>query len=461
MPPAPHRKRRLNRDLLLISVPSALLVIGAFALTLLLMRPAPPGTITLATGAADGTYHAIGVRYRDILARDGVTVRLVPSQGAVDNLKRLSDPASDIDVALVQAGIATRPEDAPGIVSLGTLYYEPLWLFHRGTSRITRLGALRGKMIAVGAANSGTSILATTMLRSNAMDAPPTTLLPISGRAAADLLLSGGIDAAFFMADAQSPLIQELMRAEGIQLMHFARADAYVRQHPFLERLTLPQGVFDLERNIPDQDVTVLGVRAHLMARDTLHPALAYLLLRAASEVHAGASMFAPPRTFPAPGDPELPLSQEASRYYQSGPPFLQRYLPYWAANLVDRLLVLLLPALAVLLPTARLLPAVYRWRVSSRIYRWYARLKEIELELEERRSQEQLRRILERLDAIEDAVNHIETPLAYSENLYVFRQHIDLVRQRTRVRLRRAAPASAATSSDSAVAAASLVPAR
>jgi TRAP transporter TAXI family solute receptor len=434
MPPR-RTGKHLNRDLLLIALPSALLVVGAFTLTLLLMRPAPPKEIALATGTADGTYHVVGTRYRDLLARDGVTVRLVATQGAVDNLRRLQDPNSGIDVALVQAGIADGEQAAAGIVSLGNLYYEPLWVFHRGKERMTRLGPLRGKMVAVGAKNSGTEALAMTMLSSNGLHEPPTTLLNIGGRAAANLLQSGGIDALFIMADPQSPLIAELMRAPGIQLMTFDRADAYVRQHPFLQRLTLPQGVFDLERNIPDREIVMLGVPATLLARDSLHPALAYLLLRAASEVHERGSLFYGPRTFPAPGDGDVPLSTEARRYYQSGPPFLQRYLPYWAANLVDRLLVLLVPAVAVLFPLFRLLPGLYRWRVSSRIYRWYGRLKEIELELDEPRTSEELNGMLARLDAIEEAVNHIDTPLAYSENLYVFRQHIDLVRQRVQLR--------------------------
>jgi TRAP-type uncharacterized transport system substrate-binding protein len=369
----------------------------------------------------------------------------VPTQGAVDNFRRLTDPQAAIDVALVQAGIANE-QSAQGIVSLGAMFVEPLWVFHRGKGRISRLGALRGKMIAIGANNSGTAALAEMMLASNGLAEPPTTLLKLGGRPAANLLLSGGIDAAFFMADARSALIQELMRAEGIHLMTIERADAYVRQHPYLSRLTLPQGVFDLERNVPDQDIVLLGVTANLLARDSLHPALASLLLRAASEVHAKPTLFSGLRQFPAPSDTEVVLSPEAARYYRSGPPFLQRYLPYWAANLTDRLLVLLVPALAVLFPAMRVLPALYRWRVSSRIYRWYAKLKEIELELDERRTQAELQAILARLDDIEDAVNQIDTPLAYSEHLYVFRQHIDLVRQRTQLRIgKQAAPAGAA----------------
>ena len=324
-----------------------------------------------------------------------------------------------------------------GLVSLGSAYNEALWVFYRGDRDLDRLPPLNGKTIAVGAENSGTAALAMMLLEATGISKPPTTIMKVGGRTAANQLFSGVIDAAIFIGDPGAPLIQELLRAKGVRLMSFGRADAYARRHFYLEKLTLPQGVFDLAQNIPDRDVVLLGTTANLVVKDDLHPALAYLLLRAATEVHNPPTIFSRLRQFPAPNDTELPLSPEAARFYKSGPPLLQRYLPYWAANLVDRLLVLLVPALVVLIPAARLIPQLYRWRVRSRIYRWYARLKEIELELEERRTPEELERILDRLDRMDDAVHRIDTPLAYSENLYVFRQHIDLVRQRVQLAIR------------------------
>ena len=436
----PAAKRKLNRDFLLVALPATLIVVSAFALTLLLMRPAPPSELVMSTGTVDGSYHAYAMKYRDILARDGVTLRLWPSGGAVDNLRRLSDPAAHVDVALIQGGIVSvaPAERTEELVALGSVYTEALWVFYRAEREIDRLPPLGGKMIAIGADKSGTAALAMTVLEATGIAKPPTTILKVGGRAAANLLLTGGIDAAFFISDPRTPIIQELMHAKGVRLLSFARADAYTHLHFYLNKLVLPQGVFDLTHNIPDRDVVLLGTTANLVVKDDLHPALAYLLLRAATEVHSAPTMFSGLRQFPAPNDTELPLSPEAARFYKSGSPLLQRYLPYWAANLVDRLLVLILPALVVLIPAGRLLPQLYRWRVRSRIYRWYARLKEIELELAERRSAEELERILERLDKIDDAVHRIETPLAYSENLYVFRQHIDLVRQRARLAIQR-----------------------
>jgi len=433
-------KRRLNRDLLIVAIPALLVVTVAIVLTLLLMRPAPPSRIIMSTGVADGNYHAVALKYRDILARDGVTLQLWPSSGAVENLRRLADPTVQVDVALVQGGVvsAAPPETVKGLASLGSVYNEIIWMFHRGDRELDRLPPLKGKMIAVGEANSGTAALAMTMLEAAGISQPPTTILKVGGRAAANLLLSGGIDAAFFVGGPQSPLIQELLAAKGIHLMSLDHAEAYARRFFHLRKFVLPRGVFDLAHNTPDRDIVMLGTTANLIVKSDLHPALAYLLLRAAAEVHSAPTLFSDLRAFPAPNDTELPLSPEATRYYKSGPPLLQRYLPYWGANLVDRLLVLLVPALVVLIPAARLLPQLYSWRVRSRVYRWYATLKEIELELEERRAPEELGDIVARLERLDDAVHRIETPLAYSENLYVFRQHIDLVRRRAQLAVER-----------------------
>jgi TRAP transporter TAXI family solute receptor len=423
----------------MILTPIALLICAAVAIPLLLIRSAPPTELVMSTGAADGTYHAVAMKYRDILARDGVRLTLRPSAGAAENLRRLTDPESGVDVALVQGGVVSMlpPEKTQHLVSLGSMYYEPMWMFYRADHEIDHLMPFGGKMIAVGAEGSGTAALAMQMLETTGIADPPTTVMKIGGRAAANLLLAGNIDLAFFMADANAPVIQELTQAEGVRLMNPARADAYVRRHFYLTKLSVPMGVFDMKRNIPAREIALVATTANLVVKDDLHPALAFLLLRAASEVHAAPTLFSGLRQFPAPNDTELPLSAEAGRFYRSGPPFLQRYLPYWAANLVDRLLRLLIPAVAVLFPAFKLLPPLYRWRIRRRIYRWYARLKEIELELglEPGRTPEQLADLQKRLDAIEEAVNRIPTPLAYSNNLYEFRHHIDLVRQRAQGR--------------------------
>jgi hypothetical protein len=165
---------------------------------------------------------------------------------------------------------------------------------------------------------------------------------------------------------------------------------------------------------------------------DGLHPAITYLLLEAAKEIHGGPGMLNKPGEFPNTRQLDLPLAPEANRYYQSGPPFLQRYFPFWLATLIDRILVLVLPALAVLLPLMRVAPALYRWRVGSRIYRWYGELKYLEHDVRAKGTplhSEDVTAFAERLLHIEEHVNDIPTPLAFTDRLYTLRQHIEMVR--------------------------------
>lgn len=428
-------QQALRRELWFTLGLAVILIVGAFALALRFVQPAPPRTLIMATGPLDSGYHAFGRRYQAILARDGVSVELRTSAGSLENVARLTDPESDVEVGFLQAGTAFAA-NAPELVSLGSLYYEPLWVFYRGPA-IEDLDGLRGKKIAIGLPYSGVRTLALQLLSVNDAVLPPTQLLDLDGNQAADALAQGSIGAALFVAPADSPAVTRLMNTRGVRLLSFVRAEAYTRRFPYLIRLVLPRGAVDFARDIPAQDVVLIAPTANLLARRELHPALAYLLMRAASELHADAGMFNARGEFPSDKNADFPLSTEASRYYTAGPPFLQRYLPFWAANLVDRMWVVILPLLAVLVPLARIVPALYSWRVRSRIYRWYARLKEIELQLEEKQSEEDLRDMDARLDNIENAVNHIPTPLAFSANLYSFRQHIDLVRARLRRRMR------------------------
>jgi TRAP transporter TAXI family solute receptor len=427
-------QRVLRHDLWLTLVPTLLLVAGAFAVTFYFVKPAPPRTLVLAMSEDEGGARYFARRYKEILARDGIQLELRSTPGSLSNVRLLADRSTDVDVAFVQSG-TPGAEEATHVVSLGSLTYVPLWVFYRGEP-VEDVRALAGRRIAVGAEESGTRALALTVLEANGVAKAPTELLALERDEAIAQLKEGLIDAAFFVAPAETPAIKKLAAAPGVRLLSFARADAYVRRYPYLSKLTLPRGVFDLGADVPQQDVVLLAPTANLVARDSLHPALAYLLMRAATEIHAGPGMLDRTDEFPAALEAGFPLSSEARRYYQAGVPLLQRYLPFWAANLVDRLWVMLVPLIAVVVPLGRAVPALYLWRVRSRVFRWYARLKEIELQLDENPGAEMLRDMLKRLEETERAVNLIPTPLAYTENLYFFREHVDVVRRRLLRRL-------------------------
>ncbi|KFE68424.1 TAXI family TRAP transporter solute-binding subunit [Hyalangium minutum] len=422
-------RRTLRRDLWLALAPAILVVGVVFAVTFFFVKPAPPKKVVLAMATDEGGFRYFARKYQEALAKHGITLELRPTQGSVTSVGLLADENSGVDVAFVQSGTAGG-EKAENIVSLGSLSYIPLWVFYRGEP-LEDVRGLQGKRIAVGAEESGTRDLAVKLLAANGVDKAPTELLPFTREEAVEKLKQGQIDAVFLVSPAESPILKKLAAEPGVQLLSFARADAYSRRFTWLSKLVLPRGVFDLAADIPRHDVLLLAPTANLVAKDSLHPALAYLLMRTASELHGSAGMLDRSGEFPAPLEAGFPLSSEAKRYYTAGVPFLQRYLPFWAANLVDRLWVMLVPIIAVVVPLGRAVPAFFLWRVRSRIHKWYASLKEIELQLEESPGKEMLEDMLKRLEEAERAVNRIPVPLAYAENLYFFREHIDVVRRR------------------------------
>lgn len=429
-----HLRRSLRRDLWMTLLPALLVAGAAIAVTLHFIKPAPPKKLVLALAPDEGGFRYFARRYQEFLGRHGIALELRETKGSLSSVELLADEREAVDVALVQSGTVSA-EKAENVVSLGSLTHVPLWVFYRGEPVDDVLG-LKGKRIAVGPAESGTRALALTLLQATGVDKAPTELLPLERDEAIEQLKRGDLDAVFFVSPAESPIIRRLAATPGIHLLSFTRGEAYARKFTYLTRHVLPRGVFDLAADVPARDVVLVAPTANLVARDTLHPALAYLLLRAASEVHGSAGLLDRTGEFPAPLETGFPLSSEARRYYESGVPLLQRYLPFWAANLVDRLWVMLVPIIAVVVPLARVVPALYQWRVRSRVFRWYARLKEIEIQLEEEHGPEMLGDMLRRLDEMERAVNGIPTPLAYAENLYFFREHIDVVRRRLLRRL-------------------------
>lgn len=432
------------RDAAIIGLPALLLVVAAFWLANQFVKPAPPDTFVMSTGRADGAYSTIGRRYQEILGRQGITVELRHSAGAVENLQRLADDESDVDVGLVQAGSGVA-DDYPGLLTLGSVYFEPVWIFYRGAPIEDHLRALKGKRIAIGAIGSGTRKLATQLLLVNDVWSPPTRIIDLSGDAAGDALKKGTIDAVFLIGPPESPTIRSLLGNPAIRLMSFDRAPAYTKAFPFLAAVKLPEGGINLMNNIPSRDITLLAPTANVVVKEDFHPALIDLMMQAMAEVHSAPGVFQASGEFPAPRDREFPLSKEAERFYKAGPPFLQRYMPFWAATLVDRIIVLLVPIIAVLIPALRIAPWLYSWRIRSRIYRWYGELKFLELELREHFDAQQSERYLLRLNNLEERAYAKPTPGAFAADVYTLRQHIDMVRGLLRSRTGAVAGGSAA----------------
>jgi TRAP transporter TAXI family solute receptor len=320
-----------------------LLVAIGFYIAVQYMAPLPPRTLKLATGVPGGVYAAIGDLYRQSLAEEGVTLELVPTEGTVANLALLSDPASQVDAALVQGGVGD-PAALPHLRDLGSLFFEPVWVFVREGSRSRRLTDLAGERIAVGQAGSGTQVVARQLLSASGVGPEDAELVAIGGDEAAAQLQSGDLDAAFFVSARISPLLAKLAADRDLVLLDFTRAAAFRYALPFLSVVTLPAGTIDLPRDLPRTDVTMVAPAAQLVVREDLHPALVHLLLEAMAKVHGPRQDFAPEGRFPSASLVDFPLDDDAARFLEKGPSFFYRYLPFWVAVWADRLLILLVP---------------------------------------------------------------------------------------------------------------------
>jgi hypothetical protein len=424
------------RDLLVVVVPVALVIAGAVWAAVALVRPAPPDTIRMLGGPEGSSYRTNAEKYKAIIERHGVKVEIVPSRGSLDNLHRLADTSGKepVDVGFVQSGL-TEGVNISELRSLGSVLAQPLMIYHRSPEPVEMLTQLRGKRLAIGPEGSGTRALALALLKGNGIEGPPTILVDQGGEEAARALTEGKVDAAFLMGDSATPKVMRRLReVAGIELMNFRQAAGYVRRFRFLTRLTLPEGAMDLARNLPPKPYELVGPTVELVARSDLHPALSDLLISAAREVHSGPGMFRDAGMYPSPQERDFPISDDAERYYKSGGQFLYRNLPFWLASLVDRMVVVIVPLLVLIVPATRVAPALYRWRVRSRIYRWYGALMAIERDMLQdppEKRQDLREKIHKRLDEIEDAVDAIKTPLSFADQLYVLREHVNMVRRR------------------------------
>lgn len=391
--------------------------------------PEPPKRLVLTTGNESGAYHAYAQRYASLLAAKGITLDIRTSPGSLENLRRVAN--GEADVGFAQAGSAPAGEqpESTRLRSLGSVSYEPVWVFYRGERTIDKLYQLSGLRVAVGEEGSGIRGLALQLLEANDIKPDDPHLWPLAGLNAAEALQQSQIDAAFIVAAQEAPVVQVLLRSPGVRVLNFSQVEAYLRRFPFLSRIVLPRGVVDLVRDLPPGDTVLLATTANVVVRNDLHPALAALLLQAMTEVNGQGGFFQRAGEFPSAKEQTLPLADEAKRYYQSGPPFLQRYLPFWLAVLAERLVVMIVPLIMLLLPLLKFAPTLYSWRARSKIFRCYGDLKFLENDLRQRFDANRFQEYVGRLDRIEEDASTRHVPLAFTDQLYTLREHINLVR--------------------------------
>ena len=432
------------RDLLVTVGPFMLIALVLLVGAYFLLKPAPPKRVVLATGPAFSDFEAFGKRYQEELKPHGIEVVLRATEGSTANRRLLRDARHDVDFGFMRGGTSEAvlaAEEAKGgaaLVSLGSLFYEPVWIFYRAEAakklpggQLTSLVPLRDWRVNTGARGSGPTPLLLRLLEANGIARDSVKLDRQGQGPGVAAFLDGSLDALVLVSAPEGAAVQVLLREPGIALFAFEQAEAYSRRFPYLSSVTLPRGIVDFASDSPPRDVPLVAPTTMLVARDDTHPALVQLFVQAAHRIHGEPGWFARARQFPSARDSELPLAREAERYYRNGPPLLQRHLPFWLANLIDRMWVALLSIIALLIPLSRIVPPLYAFRVRSRIFRWYRVLRGIEQELADKAAPP--KDLMAALERLESKAERIRVPLSYTDELYALRTHIGLVRERLR----------------------------
>lgn len=423
------------KDALFAFGPIFLMVVAVIAAGYYLVDPAPGRTLDFSAGQDNTAYQEFAAKYAEELAKNQIQLRIHKSQGSQENLHQISDPESIIDIGFVQSGSTNQADaEAQGLISLGSLFYEPIWIFYRNKKDFTSLVELKGKRVNVGPDGYGVRRLFKQILSVNNLEESDIQMQQLESTSAAAALIDGKLDVLVMSSASDSLLVQMLLQTPGVKLFDFVQAEAYTRRFPFLSHVVLPRGIVDLGRDIPARDYHLISPTATLVAHESLHPALISLFLQAAKKIHGGANWFSQQAEFPSDRYTEIAVEKQAEKFYKNGTPFLQRYLSFWMSNFLERMWVVLLTLGALALPLSKIIPPLYVWRIRSRIYRWYGQLRSVEHAFDEatpKQRKQIAQEQLQRLDEIEQKVNHISIPLSYAEELYGLRSHIQFVRKR------------------------------
>jgi len=417
------------KELLKLLFPAVLLIILGFYAAYQFVSPAPSRHIIMSAGQADGSYYEFAENYKKALEKEDIELEILASSGSRENIERLLN--KEVDIVFVQGGTAVEDEK---LYSLGSLYYEPLLIFYHKALSLRYLSDLKGLKVSIGKEGSGTRILANQLLQINHVNSSNTEFISTSNEGAVKQLMQGDIDVAFFVTSINSSTIKPLLSDTQLKLFNVDRSAAYTRVFPYLAAITLPQGILFFHENIPQEPVTLLAPTANLVVGEDFNKSLSILLLQAMKENHGQTAFFSSQSFFPNPELSAFPVTDVAQRFYKKGPPLLMKYLPFWAATFVDRMIVMILPLIVIILPLMKIMPPLYRWRIRSKVYRWYGELEKIDdYALGKHLSEEEFTHLNEKLDEITRQVNKVDTPLSYADQLYNLQVHIDPVRNMTR----------------------------
>jgi TRAP-type uncharacterized transport system substrate-binding protein len=412
-----------------------------------LADPAPPSEINFASGVKGGSYEKLVLEYQSYLAQYDVKVNIIPTAGPITNLELLSGDAKAlakylpnveptdrrIDVALTQAGLASDIKNIDQIIYIGSIDYEPLLFMIRRSllQNITsnEIKSFTELNVATGQIGTGTHAQLAKLMALDDAGTLDSNVQAMTDEQAVAALLADDIDGMVLVDGIESRNVQNVALSDQIEILNFTRAQAYRRRLPYLQVLTIPVGSLNLSKNIPSQDIKILSTTTALIAKADTHPAIQYLLARASTDIAGKATFFADSREFPQFNDPLIPHSEIAREYYLNGSPYLQRFFPFWLAEIFDRLFFIILPFSALAYPILLALPKYRGRRLARKIWANYDQLRTLELEMNDNFDHNKLDEYLNRLDKIEaDAVN-IKISGSMGDDYFIHLQHIHFVR--------------------------------
>ena len=403
---------------------------GAIWLGLAYFNPAPPSTITIATGPKGGAYEFFAQQYRDKLARARVTLKIRITDGTSENIRLLEDPKSGVQVGFVVGG-ASNSQQAPDLLSLGRVNNQVFWIFYRGTETLDDLTQLKGKRIGVGPEG----VVTQRVLAAAGVNTETATLVPLTGSAAVEALHDGRLDAIFTALAPNSSTVQTLLHDPDVRLMSVSQTDALTRIFPYLVRLVLPQAVIDLEHNIPPKDVSLVGTTNAVIVREDLHPEIIDLLAKTLVEVHGGAGIFQRAGEFPTQTDPEFPVADGAREFYKNGPSYFNKYLSYWTVSLIKKIIAVVLSCAVLLVPFSNVVPKLTGWVVRDRMRALYHRPRIVETTMQTDLTVAQVDALQSDLESIDRSANDLGVPIRHSDLYFDLKIHINHVRQGLRLR--------------------------
>ena len=408
-----------------ITFPILIVVIITGLFSYQFIDPTPPKTLKIATGKADGSYYHFGTLYHKLLKKEKFDLQVIPTAGSVAALSMLEK--NEVDMAFVQGGTASS-KDIKNLMSLCSIYFEPLWIFYRKNETFKYLYDLKGKRLFIGGVGSGTRALALVLLKENNIDSINTTFVDLKGMSPKKALDEGKVDAIFSVISASSDKIKKLLEDKNLKLFSFQRAEAYSKKFSYLSPLTLGEGVISLDKNIPQKKTILLGTTATLVAKKSLNPDLIRLILKSVKKVHSKATIFSYQNEFPTYKYTQIPMSEDAKNYLIKGDTFLEKIFPFWIASMIDRLAIMIIPLLTLLFPLLKGAFPLYRWRIRSKIYKWYKVLYEIDSKIETL-DKEELRKTKENLtELLKDIQEETKIPLSYMGEYYNLKVHANLI---------------------------------